>query len=715
VSAMTALRWHQADEPRAQQTLFDEPVFERQPGRGEYRGLEFLHVRAQRVINEVRGAPFGFRYTINPYRGCTHACSYCLHGETPILMADGSTKALADVRPGDLVYGTVRHGAYRRYVRTRVLDHWSTVKPGYRITLADGTALIASGDHRFLTDRGWKHVTGAERGAARRPHLTTNNSLMGVGALAATGKESGDYRRGYLCGMIRGDGHLATYSYSRAGRSTPSVVHRFRLALVDSEALQRTRRYLSDAGITTEEFVFQEATPTRQAMRAIRTQARSSVAAISALVSWPLDPSAEWCRGFLAGIFDAEGSYSRGILRISNADDEIIQRTEQCLSRFGFRCVVEDPGRPNRVRYIRVVGGLRHHLRFFHSVDPSITRKRTIDGMAVKSDAELGVESIEPLGLDLPMFDITTGTGDFVANGVVSHNCFARPTHTYLDLDADRDFERRIVVKVNAVSRLRSELDPRRWQGELIAMGTNTDPYQRAEGKYRLTRGIVEVLTEFANPFSILTKSTLVLRDVALLAQAAKRTSVRVNLSIGTLDEDVWRATEPGTPHPLRRVRAVEQLNEAGIPCGVLVAPVLPGLSDAPDQLEAVAKACVDAGARSISTVLLHLRPGVKDVFLSRLAETHPHLVDDYRRRYRDRAYAPKADQQAVDTLVRGFVRQHGGTAVDRTDPGHMTGQPGEPAERSPAAPVDVRRGPRRPAATPGAGPPDDTTQLSLL
>ncbi|MGH9260237.1 MAG: radical SAM protein, partial [Acidimicrobiales bacterium] len=293
--------------------------------------------------------------------------------------------------------------------------------------------------------------------------------------------------------------------------------------------------------------------------------------------------------------------------------------------------------------------------------------------------------------------------------------CYARPTHTYLDLDADRDFERRIVVKVNAVSRLRSELDPRRWQGELIAMGTNTDPYQRAEGKYRLTRGIVEVLTEFANPFSILTKSTLVLRDVELLAQAARRTSVRVNLSIGTLDEDVWRATEPGTPHPLRRVRAVEQLNEAGIPCGVLVAPVLPGLSDAPDQLEAVAKACVDAGARSISTVLLHLRPGVKEVFLSRLAKTHPHLVHDYRRRYRDRAYAPEADQQAVDTLVRGFVRQHGGTAVDRTDPGHMTGQPGEPAERSPAAPVAVRRGPRRPAATPGAGPPDDTTQLSLL
>jgi DNA repair photolyase len=277
--------------------------------------------------------------------------------------------------------------------------------------------------------------------------------------------------------------------------------------------------------------------------------------------------------------------------------------------------------------------------------------------------------------------------------------CFARPTHTYLDLDADRDFERRIVVKVNAVGQLRRELDPRRWTGDLIAMGTNTDPYQRAEGKYRLTRGIVEVLGDAANPFSILTKSTLVLRDLALLAEAARRTSVRVNLSIGTLDEAVWRATEPGTPHPLRRVRAVEALNAAGVPCGVLVAPVLPGLSDAPEQLDAVVGACVAAGARSISAVLLHLRPGVKEVYLSRLAETHPHLVADVHRRYRDRAYAPKADQAALATQVRELVRRHGGVAAERADPQHMTGR--APAE----AAVAVR--PRT--------PDDDTEQLSLL
>jgi DNA repair photolyase len=295
--------------------------------------------------------------------------------------------------------------------------------------------------------------------------------------------------------------------------------------------------------------------------------------------------------------------------------------------------------------------------------------------------------------------------------------CFARTSHTYLDLDADRDFERSIVVKVNAVSLLRREIDPRRWAGDLIAMGTNTDPYQRAEGRYRLTRGIVEVLTKAANPFSILTKSTLVLRDLHLLAEAARRTEVRVNLSIGTLDEDVWRATEPGTPHPLRRVQAVEQLIAAGVPCGVLVAPVLPGLSDAPEQLDAVVAACVGAGARSVSTVLLHLRPGVKEVYLSRLAETHPHLVADVRRRYRDRAYAPRADQQALDGLVRRLVHQHGGVAADRIDDRHHTGRSAAPtsaegtAEHAVAEPR--RTGDRSRSETGAVASP--TTQLSLL
>jgi DNA repair photolyase len=234
--------------------------------------------------------------------------------------------------------------------------------------------------------------------------------------------------------------------------------------------------------------------------------------------------------------------------------------------------------------------------------------------------------------------------------------CFARPTHEYLGLGAGEDFERKIVVKVNAVERLRAELAASRWGGGHIAMGTNTDPYQRCEGKYHLTQGVIRVLAEAANPFSILTKSTLVLRDLDLLARAAARTEVRVNLSIGTLDEAVWRLAEPGTPPPRARVEAVRRLNAAGIACGVLVAPVLPGLSDRPEQLHEVVDACVAAGAVSISTVALHLRPGVRDHYLGWLRTVDPALAAETDARYRG-AYLPRADQAAISGLVRCRVQ----------------------------------------------------------
>ncbi len=238
--------------------------------------------------------------------------------------------------------------------------------------------------------------------------------------------------------------------------------------------------------------------------------------------------------------------------------------------------------------------------------------------------------------------------------------CFARPTHTYLDMNAGRDFETKIVVKVNAPDVLRRELAAKRWKGEHIAMGTGTDPYQRAEGRYRLMRGIMEALIDHRNPFSILTKGTLILRDLDLLQRAAEVAPVSAAFSIGTLDEQVWRETEPGTPHPKARIEAIRTLTEAGIPTGVLMAPILPGISDRPEQLRAVVGAAIHAGATHVSPILLHLRPGVREEFLPWLETEHPDLVERYLETYRQ-PYGPKAMRESLDQQVSSMVAAAGG------------------------------------------------------
>ena len=181
---------------------------------------------------------------------------------------------------------------------------------------------MASGDHRFLSRRGWKHVTGSMAGRHRRPHLTTNDELLGIGRFATGPVIDADYRRGYLTGIIRGDGHLGTYTYGRPGRSAPDVHHRFRLALTDREPLERARAFLALADVATTSFDFSAAIGNRLALTAIRASSRGAVRAIRDLVRWPPSPTDSWHRGFLAGIFDAEGSNSRGIIRIANCDQE---------------------------------------------------------------------------------------------------------------------------------------------------------------------------------------------------------------------------------------------------------------------------------------------------------------------------------------------------------------------------------------------------------
>jgi DNA repair photolyase len=281
--------------------------------------------------------------------------------------------------------------------------------------------------------------------------------------------------------------------------------------------------------------------------------------------------------------------------------------------------------------------------------------------------------------------------------------CYARNTHRYLDFDSGHDFDSKIVVKVNAPERVRKELGSARWRGEPIAMGTNVDCYQRAEGRYRLMPGILEALRDYANPFSILTKGTLILRDIELLEQAAQVTDVGLAVSVGCVDLDLWRTIEPGTPSPQRRLAACATLGGRGLPCAVLMGPVVPFLSDSPAQLDATVRQAAEAGATSVTPIVLHLRTGAREWFFGWLSEHHPSLVPRYRALYGRGAYAPGAYQRQISEQVRALaLRYHVGqgrasTHTRRGNPGRWAGQGAN------AAPLEAAQ---------AVGPPE---QLALL
>lgn len=457
----------------------------------EFAGMVFHEVEARSALNKVPGASsMPFTWTINPYRGCSHACTYCLVGETPILLGDGRSRPLADLRVGEEIYGTERVGSCRRYVRTQVLAHWSTVKPAFRVTLAGGTELIASGDHRFLTEHGWKHVTGSVNGRHLRPGLSTGDALLGAGTRSA------------------------------------------------------------------------------------------------------------------------------------------------------------------------------------------VTGKRCIAGEVVGNDAGLRVLAIEPLEIDLPMFDITTGTGDFIADGVVSHNCFARNTHTYLDLDAGADFDRQIVVKVNVARVLERELRKPKWAREPVAMGTNTDPYQRAEGRYKLMPGVIGALARSGTPFSVLTKGTLLTRDLPELVAASADVDVGLGVSIALADRDLQSRLEPGTPSPAARLEMVRRIADAGLRCGVMVAPVLPLLTDSDEALDTLLASVARAGATGATVLALHLRPGTREWFMAWLAREYPALVEPYGRLYSRGAYVDRRYRDALAARVAPMLSRYGllRSAAQRGLPGDSEG-----------------------------------------
>lgn len=253
--------------------------------------------------------------------------------------------------------------------------------------------------------------------------------------------------------------------------------------------------------------------------------------------------------------------------------------------------------------------------------------------------------------------------------------CFARPTHQYLDLDAGEDFDREVVVKVNVDDVLRAELSRKSWAREAVALGTNTDPYQRAEGRYRLMPGIITALAGSGTPLSVLTKGTLLRRDLPLLVDAASRVEVGIGVSLALLDPELQASVEPGTPTPRARLDLIRAVRDAGLPCGVMVAPVLPWLTDSTRALTELLDAVRDAGATGVTVLPLHLKPGTREWFMSWLAREHPRLVPGYERVYGRGTYASTAYRSWLWDRVRPMLEVRGFGVSGRRAPAGVEGR----------------------------------------
>lgn len=458
------------------------------------------------------------------------------------------------------------------------------------------------------------------------------------------------------------------------------------------DGLSRARDYLSQAHVETRQFVFAAARAGRQETNAISAQSRSTVSEITRLVSWPDTPSREWYAGFLAGVFDAEGSFSQTVFRIPNTDPAIIDWIGRALRAFNFKYVIEHIHRTETkpIDIVRLVGGLAEHLRFFHTFDPAITRKRDINGQALKSTAKLKITRIEPLNKSMRLFDITTGTEDFIANGVVSHNCYARPSHSYIGLSPGLDFETRLFFKDNAAETLEHELATKNYQCSTIMIGANTDPYQPLEKTKKVTRSILEVLARYRHPCTLTTKSALVVRDVDVLADLARDGLTRVMFSIPTLNNEMKRVLEPRASSAAAKLKAMRTLADAGVPVGVLVAPIIPVLTE--HEIEAVLEAAREAGASLAGYTVLRLPYEVKDLFREWLAEHFPdraaHVMSIVRSMRGERDNDPNFGTRMHATgPVAQLIRQRFRLASRRL---------GFPEERQYQLPTHLFRTPRR-------------------
>jgi len=617
----------------------------------------FYRDASRSILAENDSPDVGFRWSLNPYRGCEHGCVYCLGPETPVLHADMAWRPIGDVRVGDTLVGfdeTPAPGGTRKFRAATVEAVWWSRKPTRRLVTAHAD-VVTTAEHRWLRARDFRW--------SRTEQLSTRHVLP---HLPVTPEEpvDDDYRLGYVAGLSLGDGTFCDAPGSRRNRlGLPAY---WRVALVDDEPLARLVEHLRTFGVDAAIRPLASPAGDGTALRTVEVRSPARLAIIRRLLH-AAPETRTYRRGFVAGFFDAEGC-DGGPRRISPVDPGVLERVRRYAASLGFTFVLEP--RPGRASTLRPAGKWIERIRFLATCRPAIVRTMAaLFGRAMNVDPA-PVRAIEP-GAVRDVVDIQTSTGTFWAAGLATHNCYARPSHEYLGFSAGLDFESKIMVKDDAPALLRKTLASPKWQPAVVALSGNTDCYQPVERKLELTRRCLEVFAEFRNPVAAITKSVLIARDADLFGALARHRAAAVSLSVTTLDPELARRLEPRAARPERRLEAIARLAEAGVPVNVMVAPVIPGLNDAeiPRILEAAAK----AGARSAGWVLLRLAkpldalfeawlaehyPERRDRVLNRIRETRDGRLSDSRFGHRMRGHGPYAEHLA--SLFAVAARKHG-------------------------------------------------------
>jgi len=558
----------------------------------------------------------GFDVSLNPYRGCEHGCSYCLGPDTPILHADLTWRPIGDVAVGDALVGFDEFpepGRARR-LRTAVVERvWWSRRPTMNLLTRNGV-VVTTPEHRWLRARAFRW--------SRTEQLEPGHALRRLPMLDAEPVDD-DYRVGYVAGLSLGEGTLGTdRAAGRGGAGFPTGG--WRIALADEESLWRSAEYLAALGV---EVVVK---PCRRrgaaGVRKLEVRSPTQQAVLHHLLAASLD-TRSYRRGFVAGFADAEGV---GGGPDSAADPALLERVRRYAAGFGFDVRVQrgEGGKGT----LRILGRDADRLRFLGVFAPAGARGKAALFGRTPATAPEPVEKTEP-GPVCDVVDIQTSTGTFYAQGLATHNCYARPTHEYLGLSAGLDFESHILVKEDAPELLAKTLGSPRWKPEVVAIGAVTDPYQPVERRLQLTRRCLRVFADFRNPCAIVTKGALVARDLDVLRELADHDCVAVNVSVTSLDDGLRRRLEPRASSPAARLRAVEALAQAGIPVGVMVAPIIPGLTD--EEIPAIVEAAARAGARTVHPIVLRLPHGVADLFEAWLRRHVPERADKVMSRVR--------------------------------------------------------------------------------